>query len=88
LLKDAPLLERPIGLFPEGAAGRAGQLTAPLPGVERLIVKLNRPAVPVAISETDRLRIRFGAPIGRAELRESPNAAQLLLDRVADLLRG
>lgn len=86
LLKDAPNLNRPIGLFPEGVAGTAGTLTDPLPGVERLILKLNRPAVPVAISETDRLVIQFGTPVPLDELRASSNAARLLLARVEELL--
>jgi hypothetical protein len=86
LLKDAPKLDRPIGLFPEGVAGTAGQLTDPLPGVERLIVKLNRPAVPVAVSETDRLVIRFGTPVPHEELRDAPNAARLMLGRIGCIL--
>lgn len=86
LLKDAPHLHRPIGLFPEGVAGTAGMLTDPIPGVERLIVKLNRPAMPVAISETDRLVIRFGGVVPCAELCAAPNAARLLLGRVRELL--
>ncbi len=88
LLKDAPRLERPIGIFPEGVAGMAGQLTQPLPGVERLIVKLNRPAVPVAISETDRLRIQFGPAVSMEELRAAPQAADLLMARIAALLEA
>ena len=87
LLKDAPNLARPIGLFPEGVAGTAGKLTDPLPGVERLIVKLGRPAVPVAISETDRLVIRIGTPVPHAELLAAPDAARLMLGRVAELIR-
>jgi hypothetical protein len=86
LLKDAPTLDRPIGLFPEGVAGSAGRLTDPLPGVERLIVKLNRPALPIAISETDRLVIRIGTPVPHEELRAAPNAASLLLARVGAML--
>jgi hypothetical protein len=86
LLKDAPNLARPIGLFPEGVAGVAGKLTDPLPGVARLIVKFGRPAVPVAISETDRLVIQFGAPVPHAELLAAPDAARWLLSRVGALL--
>ena len=86
LLKDAPHLNRPIGLFPEGVAGAAGRLTEPLPGVERLIVKLRRPAVPVAISETDRLVLSFGEPVSVDELAASSHAARLLMERIASLL--
>lgn len=86
LLKDAPTLNRPVGLFPEGVAGEAGQLTEPLPGVERLIVKLNRPAVPVAIHESDGLEFRFGPVVSREELAASPNAARLLMGRIGELL--
>jgi hypothetical protein len=86
LLKDAPKLDRPIGVFPEGVAGTAGKLTDPLPGVERLILKLNRPALPVAISETDRLVVRVGPPVTLEDLRAAPDAARLMLARVATLL--
>ncbi len=89
LLKAAPTLQRPIGVFPEGVAGVAGQVTDPLPGVERLLAhfaKLGLPHVPVAISESDRLIIRFGNPVTPAEVLAAPDSARLLLDRVRDLL--
>jgi len=89
LLRAAPALTRPIGIFPEGVAGSAGRLNDPLPGVARLIAhlaKIGLPAVPVAIGETDRLIIRFGQPIPAEELLRAPDAAKLAMSRVSDLL--
>lgn len=63
LLREAPRLNRPIGIFPEGAAGVAGGLGRALRGVDRLIERIGWPVAPVAISEEDRLVFR----IGRAE---------------------
>lgn len=90
VLKDARGAERPIGLFPEGAAGSAGVLTSPLPGTERLIAQLGRaglPAAPCGISESGgRFVIRFGAPVPAAELAAAPDAARLVMRHVAALL--
>ncbi len=89
ILREAPGLTRPIGLFPEGVAGVAGVLTDPLPGVDRLMAHLGRggmPAVPAGISEAGRFVIRFGAAVPAAELAASPDAARLVLGRVAELL--
>ncbi len=90
ILRDAKTATRPIGLFPEGVAGDAGTLHPPLPGVERLIAQLARlgvPAVPAGISESDgRFQIRFGTALAADELLRTDNAAQLCMDRVADLL--
>ena len=90
ILRDAKTATRPIGLFPEGVAGGAGTLQAPLPGVERLIAQLARlgvPAVPVGISEAGgRFLIRFGAVIAAEQLSVSANAAELCMARVAELL--
>ncbi|MDX2179800.1 MAG: hypothetical protein SFV18_09430 [Bryobacteraceae bacterium] len=83
LLKAAPTLSRPIGIFPEGVAGEAGTLTDPLPGVERLLVKLARPVVPVRILETDRLVVEFGEAIPASELASAPDAARLTMSRIA-----
>jgi hypothetical protein len=89
LLREAPGVTRPIGLFPEGVAGSAGKLTEPLPGVDRLIshlAKSGMPAVPMAISEAGRLIVRFGETVAAPELAAAPNSAHLLMKRIADLL--
>ncbi|MEO8661169.1 MAG: hypothetical protein ABI693_22050 [Bryobacteraceae bacterium] len=89
LLREAPGLTRPIGLFPEGVAGSAGTLTEPLPGVDRLIshlAKSGMPAVPMAISESGRLIVRCGATVAASELAAAPDSAHLLMKRIADLL--
>jgi hypothetical protein len=89
LLQDARTADRPIGLFPEGVGGSAGVLTAPLPGVDRLILQLARiglPAVPAGISEAGRLVLRFGAPIPAADLLSARDAAAVCMARVAALL--
>ncbi len=91
ILREAPTLNRPIGLFPEGVAGAAGRLTDPLPGVDRLIAhlaKLGLPAVPVGISEADRMVIRIGAAVSVEELRSSRDAARLLMGRIQGLNGG
>jgi len=83
LLKAAPALARPIGIFPEGVAGEAGRLTDPLPGVARLIAKLALPVVPVLIRETDRLIVEFGETIPVPELAAAPDSARLVMARIA-----
>lgn len=62
LLRELPALDRPIGIFPEGAAAVAGSLGPALPGADRLIERIGRPIVPVAIGEEDRLVFRIGQP--------------------------
>lgn len=89
ILRDAPKLTRPIGLFPEGVAGSAGKLAEPLPGVERVIQLLARagmPVVPVGISEVGRLLLRFGPPLMPAALLGMDNAAKLAMRCVGELL--
>lgn len=90
VLRDARSAERPIGLFPEGVAGSAGVLTDPLPGTERLIHQLARlglPAVPCGISEAQgRFLIRFGPALEPQELTAAPDAARLVMDRIARLI--
>jgi hypothetical protein len=91
ILRDAPKLACPIGLFPEGVAGSAGTLSAPLPGVERVIRLLARsgmPVVPAAISEAGRLVIRFGPLIPPPALLSSDNPAQAAMAAVATLLKS
>lgn len=89
ILKEARHLTRPIGLFPEGVAGVAGQLHPPLPGVDRLIAHLAKtgmPAVPAGISEDGRFLIRFGPLVPAADLTGSADPAALLMERIAQLL--
>jgi 1-acyl-sn-glycerol-3-phosphate acyltransferase len=89
ILKAVPTLERPIGLFPEGVAGVAGQLTEPLPGVDRFIALLAKrgwPAVPAGVSEDQRFVVRFGAALPPAEILAAPDPAALLMSRIAALL--
>jgi hypothetical protein len=86
ILKAADSLERPIGLFPEGVAGTAEQLTPPLPGVDRFLAMLAKrgwPVLPAGVSENGRFIIRFGPLIPVDELLKAPDAAQLAMDRVA-----
>lgn len=90
ILKDAATVERPIGIFPEGVAGSAGQLTDPLPGVDRLVAQLAKkgmPAVPVGVSEAGRFVLRFGTAAAPEEILGSTDPARLLMDRIAQLIR-
>lgn len=89
ILKDAAGLRRPIGLFPEGVAGVAGQLNPPLEGVDRfvgLLAKRGWPAVPVAASEDGRFVLRVGKTVAPQELLEASDPAALLMGRIGDLL--
>lgn len=89
ILREAPLASRPLGIFPEGVAGAAGKLAPPLPGVDRLIMHLAKaglPVQPAAISESGRLLIKFGKTISPEELLRSKDAAQLAMNRIAELL--
>jgi len=90
ILKESDSLSRPIGIFPEGVAGSAGKISSPLPGVERFLPMLARrgwPALPVGISENGRFVIRFGELVPQKDLLSSPDAAKLLMSRVAALMR-
>ena len=86
ILREAPTLERPLGLFPEGVAGVAGQLTDPIPGVDRLLARLAKhglPVQPAAISEGQgRLIVRFGPTITCTELLAATDPAQLTMQRI------
>ena len=75
-----------IGIFPEGVAGSAGRLTAPLAGVDRLLRHLARPVVPCGVSEDGRFVIRFGAPITAREVMGADDAAQLAMSRIQQLI--
>lgn len=89
ILREAPRSDRPIGLFPEGVGGCAGTLTAPLPGVDRLLVHLAKsgiPVQPVGISEDGRFVIRIGPTVGAAEVIRADDPARLAMSRIADLL--
>jgi hypothetical protein len=90
ILKAADTLERPIGIFPEGVAGSAGTLTDPLPGVDRFMALLARrgwPALPAGISEDGRFVIRLGKLVSADEIVAAPDAAKLLMGRVAELMK-
>lgn len=89
ILQEAKRVDRPVGLFPEGVAGAAGQLSDALPGIDRLILQLARqgmPAVPCGISEAGRFLIRFGSPVSPEELRNAENPATLVMQRIAGLI--
>ena len=89
VLREAPASDRPLGIFPEGVGGAAGTLSQPLPGVDRLLLHLAKagmPVVPAAISEADRLRIRFGKLIACGELVSAGDSAKLAMNRVGELL--
>ncbi|HEX4232456.1 MAG TPA: hypothetical protein VHZ07_27580 [Bryobacteraceae bacterium] len=89
VLREAPIADRPLGLFPEGVGGSAGTLTDPLPGVDRLLVHLAKaglPVQPVGISERGRFVIRIGQTISAAELVQADEPARLAMCRLADLL--
>lgn len=89
ILKDARSSPAAIGIFPEGVAGSAGNLTAPLPGVDRFLAHLGKaglPLVPCGVSEAGRFVIRFGEPIPAAELAASDDAATLAMKSISHLL--
>lgn len=91
ILRAEGTLKRPIGIFPEGVAGSAGQMHPPLPGVDRFIALMARrgwPAVPAGISESGRVVIRFGPPIEPTELMQVADASALLMSRIGDLVGG
>lgn len=90
ILRDVKHDPRPIGIFPEGVAGSAGVLSAPLPGVDRLLAHLGKaglPLVPCGVWEEGRcLVVRFGEPVDGARLASVPDAARLAMDHIGALL--
>jgi hypothetical protein len=90
ILRAAPLLNCPLGIFPEGVAGAAGKLTDPIPGVERLLrhlAKHDLPVQPAAISEGQgRLIVRFGPTISCAAVLAASDAAQLTMQKIDETL--
>jgi hypothetical protein len=86
ILREAPRSNRPLGIFPEGVGGSAGVFTNPIPGVERLLAHLARagmPVVPVCIGESQgRLIFRIGKVVATSEIKQSANAADLVLARI------
>ena len=89
MLRDASSMNRPIGIFPEGASGVAGKLNPPLPGIGRLLAHLavaDLPVLPAGVSEQDRLMIRFGEPISSELIKKVPDPAALVMERIAGLV--
>ncbi len=89
LLRDIRTADRPIGIFPEGVAGSAGQITEPLPGAGRLLARLARQGLsclPAGVCERDgRLTVRFGSPITAHRINAEPDPARLCLSHAAGL---
>ena len=89
ILRDVPLMNRPLGIFPEGVGGVAGNLNPPLPGMGRLLARLaaaGLPLLPAGISEEERFVIRFGRVISTEEIKRVPDAAALAMERIASLV--
>jgi 1-acyl-sn-glycerol-3-phosphate acyltransferase len=91
ILREAPVLTCPVGIFPEGVADSAGVLIDPLPGVERLLAHLAKhglPVQPAAISEGQgRLMVKFGPTIACNALLSAPDeAARLTMRKIGELL--
>jgi 1-acyl-sn-glycerol-3-phosphate acyltransferase len=92
ILTDAATMQSPLGIFPEGVAGSASELGPPLPGVDRLLQQLAKrglPIVPALVSENaGRLTLKFGAPEPADVVLDSPDAAQLAMNRIRGLQNG
>jgi long-chain acyl-CoA synthetase len=92
-------LHKNLVWFPEGGVSPNGQLQAFKPGVGWLLEHSHTIAVPVAIIGTERalppgrawpvrgeVRVKFGGPVGRAEL-ELQGRGRTVSERIADGLR-
>lgn len=89
LLKDAPSLECPIGVFPEGAQATAGGLQPPIEGIGRLFRMLAErgwPVQPAGVSECGRFIVQFGRAISTAEIQRANDPGRLIMDRIKDLV--
>jgi hypothetical protein len=91
IIREQPRSARPLGLFPEGVNGRAGELNPALPGVDRLLcllAKAGLPVQPVGIYEqSDRLALRFGVTLTPRSLLQAPDASILAMSAIAATLR-
>jgi 1-acyl-sn-glycerol-3-phosphate acyltransferase len=89
ILQDAPRMHSPLGIFPEGVAGKAGEWHPALPGVDRLLVQLAKRGLPIipalAGEHASGLTVRFGPLIRTPELLSASDAAALAMARVRDL---
>lgn len=88
VLKELPHLGCPVGIFPEGAQAVAGEISAPLPGVGRLLRLMAArgwPIVPVGIGERGRFVIRFGSPLPAAGLAAVRDPAVLAMQQITEL---
>ena len=86
ILRDARTISRPIGIFPGGAAGVAGEVGAALPGVGRLLRQLGLPVVPAGVSEDGRFVVRFGTVIAVHEIASAADAGDLVMSRIRQLV--
>lgn len=88
LLGDAPGLDRPIGLFPEGVRGRAGEVGKALPGTGRLLKRLARTGFsvqPAGISEAGRFVFRFGETMKPEEVIALEDPASAVMNAIRRL---
>ncbi len=90
LLREAPRLTCPIGIFPEGVSGTADHLAEPLPGAGRLIGQLAKhglPVQPFGITERgDRFVIRIGRTMPASDVIAMKDPAAAALDEIAKLI--
>ncbi len=89
LIKDTRELPCPIGIFPEGAQATAGTLSPALPGIGRLfglLAERGWHVQPAGVSEAGRFVVRFGPPIAANLILRAPDAGELVLSRIGELL--